>query len=662
MADLDKAKREHDVEKHAGDSCQNSTTLTSSSIHTDSDHDSDDHISEDGHDYQVDAGVYNVLTPVASAISQPPLTRKATSVQTTGTSDPSFEVDWEDENDPDNPKNWPTWYKAFVLFAVSFGTVAVVSYSTSYTSGLSEMMEEFSISSVPVATLGVTFYLFGLAIGSLILAPVSEVYGRKPVYVIAMLWYTLLVAPAAKATSLTSIIIVRFFGALGASAMISNAPGTVGDISVEKYQALAFSLWGIGPLNGPVIGPIIGGFSTQYLGWRWTDWIIMCMGAFSFIMLVVMKETYAPAILRRKASRLRKETDDHRWWCRYDQRLAFFELMKINLSRPLIMAVREQICIFWNVYIAIVYGILYLCFVAYPIVFAQRDFTTAQQGLAFIGIGIGTFMVIFLEPLIRKMINSHNKDPETGRVPPEAAMSIVTIGAILIPTGELWFAWTCLPSRIHWSIPIAAGIPFGAGNTSVFIYATNYLAHSYGIYAASALAGNSLIRSIMGGCLPLAGPTMYSSLNAHWAGTLLGILEVAIIPIPIIFYKYGSRIRKRSTLIRSMQEDKERAAKKRERGLARAAAAQKEIDDQEDEKIQTRIEEQGLPSSSTSSSSSSSAEKKNKKKKKMMMMEQSPIKQESQRPRHEVEIEAEKELDRLAGIRNDEEGDEKRKK
>ena len=77
------------------------------------------------------------------------------------------------------------------------------------------------------------------------------------------------------------------------------------------------------------------------------------------------------------------------------------------------------------------------------------------------------------------MINSHKKDPETGKVPPEAMVSVVCIAAVLAPVGELWFAWTCVPP-VHWIWPILAGIPFGAGNTAVFIYASNYLAHSYG--------------------------------------------------------------------------------------------------------------------------------------------------------------------------------------
>lgn len=142
-----------------------------------------------------------------------------------------------------------------------------------------------------------------------------------------------------------------------------------------------------------------------------------------------------------------------------------------------------------------VYGILYLCFVAYPIVFSQiRGWTPGISGLAFVGICVGTFLTILLEPLLRRIINCHRPDPETGKPRPEAMISIVCIAAVLCPLGQLWFAWTCVPTSVHWIWPILAGVPFGAGNTMVFIYASNYLAHSYGIYAASALAGNSVAR------------------------------------------------------------------------------------------------------------------------------------------------------------------------
>jgi hypothetical protein len=186
-------------------------------------------------------------------------------------------------------------------------------------------------------------------------------------------------------------------------------------------------------------------------------------------------------------------------------------------------------------------------------------------------------ITICSEPLFRRMINAHKPDPETGKPPPEAMVSVVCIAAVSVPVGEMIFAWTCTPD-VHWVAPIIAGIPFGAGNCAVFIYASNYLVHSYGIYAASALAGNAVLRSAMGGTLPLAGPMMYKTLGPHWSATMLSLIEFAMIPIPLVFYRYGHRIRNKSALIRSMREDKEKlesrkrkAAEREERHNAREA-------------------------------------------------------------------------------------------
>lgn len=226
--------------------------------------------------------------------------------------------------------------------------------------------------------------------------------------------------------------------------------------------------------------------------------------------------------------------------------------------------------LFWDVYIAIVYGVLYLCFVAYPIVFTDmRGWSYGISGLAFCGIGAGTLITIASEPLIRRMIDAHTTDPETGLPPPEAMVSVVCIAAVSLAVGEIWFAWTCTPN-VHWIWSILAGIPFGAGNAGVFIYSNNYLVHSYSIYAASALAGNAVLRSIMGATLPLAGPALYAALGANWAGTLLGLLEALCIPIPVVFYLYGHKIRMKSSLIREMQEDKRRQDDKKANALEKA--------------------------------------------------------------------------------------------
>ena len=211
----------------------------------------------------------------------------------------------------------------------------------------------------------------------------------------------------------------------------------------------------------------------------------MIVSGVAFFLVALISETYAPSLLRKRAAAKRKESGDERWWSAYDEKKSFWPLLKVNLSRPFVLMVTEpvrriselcwpkaklalQICIFWDIYVALVYGVLYLCFVAYPIVFEDiRGWSPGISGLAFCGIGTGTLVTIACEPLIRWWINQHKKDPETGEPPPEAMVSVITLGAVLLAVGEVWFAWTCTPN-VHWIVPILAGIPFGAGNGAVF--------------------------------------------------------------------------------------------------------------------------------------------------------------------------------------------------
>lgn len=131
----------------------------------------------------------------------------------------------------------------------SYATTCTVLYSTSYTSAIPGMIAEFGIGESE-GILGVTTYLLGMASGSVVLAPLSEMYGRRPIYLIVMALFVIFVIPCAVAQNMATILVVRFFGAFCAAAMISNAPGTVNDIVDEEYRALAFSVWSIGPMNG----------------------------------------------------------------------------------------------------------------------------------------------------------------------------------------------------------------------------------------------------------------------------------------------------------------------------------------------------------------------------------------------------------------------------
>lgn len=201
-----------------------------------------------------------------------------------------------------------------------------------------------------------------------------------------------------------------------------------------------------------------------------------------------------------------------------------------------------------------VYGTLYICFISYPYIFAEvRGWSQSITGLAFLGIGAGTILAILSEPFLRRIINCHKKDPRSGNVPLEASISIICVASILLPLGQFWFSWTALPVTVHWIWPILAGIPFGSSICFVIVYTSSYIANVYGIFAASALSGNIVLRNLSAGFFPLLGTILYDKTGVKWGGTLLGIILTGMIPIPFSYYMWGHKIRARSRLLKKMQ-------------------------------------------------------------------------------------------------------------
>lgn len=265
----------------------------------------------------------------------------------------------------------------------------------------------------------------------------------------------------------------------------------------------------------------------------------------------------------------------------------FWMLIANNIKRPIYMGVTEPICIFWELYVAVLYAILYLFFVGYPIVFSElRGWSPALSGLAFAGIGVGTIITLLFEPLNTKIYMAHKIDPDTGKRPPEARIASLCVAAVACPVAVLWFAWTCYPITIHWIWPILAGIPYGIGNTLIFMYGINYLVESYTRYAASALAGNAVARSILGGILPLFGSQMYTTLGPNWAGTMIALMMAVLIPIPWGFYKWGKKLRMRSPMMKELQEE----ARLGEEKLAKMGERKSEFElEAEDVKVRARL-------------------------------------------------------------------------
>ncbi|KAK2031854.1 major facilitator superfamily transporter [Colletotrichum zoysiae] len=462
-----------------------------------------------------------------------------------GTHDAPYVVDFLPE-DAHNPQTFPKWKKWTYTIEQAVATLAVAFVSTAYSGGIAEVIRDFGVST-EIGILGVSLFVVGFAVGPLIWAPLSELYGRQYLFIATYIALTAFNAGAAGAQNIETLIILRFFAGTFGASPLTNAGGVIADMFNANDRGLATAVFASAPFLGPSIGPIVGGFLGVAEGWRWIEGL---MAIFTGTLLVVVgltvPETYAPVLLRRRAEKLSRITGKS-YISKYEAhepRKTVARQFKIALSRPWVLLFKEPIVLLTAVYMAIIYGTLYMLFAAFPIVFQRhRGWSPGVGGLAFLGVAVGMIAAVtytaFDSRRYLRVSAAHG-----GFAPAEARLPPSMIGACLLPIGLFWFAWTNGP-EIHWIVPIIASGFFAAGLVLVFLSLLNYLIDSYVIFAASVLAANSVLRSLFGAAFPLFTTQMYENLGIHWASSVPAFLAVACLPFPFLFYKYGHIIRKK---------------------------------------------------------------------------------------------------------------------
>ena len=185
---------------------------------------------------------------------------------------------------------------------------------------------------------------------------------------------------------------------------------------------------------------------------------------------------------------------------------------------PIQLLVLEPMCLLLDLYAAILLGIVYLFFGAFPLVFeTNHSFQLYQVGLSFCGLGIGMIIGVASDPFWHRhyltliaRLEEKTGDPNV-KPEPEYRLPPAMFGGILVPIGLFWFGWTTY-SSIHWVVPIIGSAVFGAGLFLAFTGILTFLVDAYSNYAASAVAANCLVRLLFAAAFPLFGTqSMYDN-------------------------------------------------------------------------------------------------------------------------------------------------------
>ena len=469
------------------------------------------------------------------------------------TTSEDFLVDFDGPDDPYKPLNWPFRKKVITTMLYGFTTMGSTLASSIYSPAVQQVSSQFHVGT-EVSLLGISLLLVGFGLGPLLWAPLSEVYGRKPAVLVPYFLAAVFSFGTAVSKDIQTILITRFFAGFFGSAPVTNTGGVLGDIWDPRERGTAIVFYAFAVVGGPVLGPIIGGAIVQsYLRWRWTEFITGIYMMFILALdLIVLDESYPPRLLVYKARRLRFETGNWALHTKFEEWDVSLKELAIKFGvRPFQMLL-TPICFLVALYASFVYGLIYANLAAFPLEFEEeRGWNLLVGALPFLALLVGILLggstnILNQRYYNRRFAANGNKAVPEARLPPMMAGSVVFAGGMFL------FGWTSSKS-IHWIAPCVGAAMMGFGFFTIFQCALNYLIDTFQRYAASAVAANTLLRSIFAVSFPLFINPMYHGIGISWGTSVFAFVAVLLVPIPFFFAAYGRKLRARGKYSANME-------------------------------------------------------------------------------------------------------------
>ncbi|KAI9443577.1 MFS general substrate transporter [Lactarius indigo] len=468
--------------------------------------------------------------------------------RSTCSSENGYEVRLEPEDDPQRLSLLRRW---LAVMTISFGALYSGCTSSSPAFTINAVSQDFRVGK-EVATLAISMFLLGLGIGPLLAGPLSEVYGRRIIYRVSFLISFVSTFPVAFAPHIAVYLIFRFVMGFCAAAFFSVAGGSISDMFPNAQVGTPMAVYSVSPFIGSQLSPIYSGranFTFPRLSiiynasWRWTYYVLIIWSFVEVVAIIYfVPETYIPVILKQKAQRLRKTSGDARYYAPIErENFRLGQSIVSSCYRPFQLLFFDPMALLIDLWTSFTMGLMYLTFEAFPIIFMDvHHFSIQMTGLTFIGTGAGVFIGLATTPFWNRLFAKKHGDP-----PPEFRLLIGQAGAVLVSASLFSIAFTAY-FRIHWIAPIIASVPFGTGAYFVFTSSVSYLVVAYRPVAASAMAGNTAMRSTFGAAFPLFTDQIYHRMGIGGATVLLGGIAALIAPLPFIFYRVGARLRQKS--------------------------------------------------------------------------------------------------------------------
>lgn len=470
--------------------------------------------------------------------------------------------------DSDNPKNWPErrkWAVTNVLSLTGFNRILV---STVMAPALSIIAKDLDMTPTQ-SVMALSIYLLATAFGPLVIGPLSEVYGRKTILHVSNIWFLIWNIACGFANTKELLIGARFLAGFGASAVYALGGGVLGDIWRPDQRGKSLGWYMVIPLVGAAVGkyyypqyslgrssdlrkgPIIGGFMTYRVSWRWMFWSTsLFQAAMAALSFTAFQETYAPAILKRRAQRLRRETGEP--YYTYGERTqgdtSLTKVLSQAMTRPLRLLAFHPIIQVAAIISAISYGLLYIVLSSFAELWVKHYGQSVEMsGLHYISCALGELLGSQLGAQLMDYCFHKMERRAGGQHLPEHRVPLMLTFAFVAPIGFIVYGW-CAKYKVHWAwVDVAMCITmFGMQISGMPLQA--YLMDAYPDHTSSAIAAEQFPRSLAAFLFPLFTPKMYASLGYGWGNSVMALAELALaVAAPILLWRYGATLRARAT-------------------------------------------------------------------------------------------------------------------
>ncbi|TDL21629.1 MFS polyamine transporter [Rickenella mellea] len=444
-------------------------------------------------------------------------------------------VDWNGHDDPQNPMNWSFKRKwAATATASAFCFISVIS-STIVAPAASQVAKEFGITNAVVIAMTTSIFLLGYALGPLVIAPLSEIYGRSPVLQIAKLFYLVWNIACGFAKSENQLLAFRFLAGIGGSAPFVVGGGVIVDCWRTEERGKVVAWYTLAPLLGDAIGPVAGAWIAERASWRWVFWSpSIADGLVQVFALLFLRETFAPLLLERKANRMKKElgipeNDQNKIRTAYQSQERHWKRIFLKaISRPFTMLFREPIVQLLGLYMAFVFGIINLMLTTIPTILQDTyHFSIGIAGLHYISLGVGYIFATQISSRITDRLYVYLQRRNGGMGEPEFRLPTLVLGTICLPVGLLLTGWAAQLAA-SWILPDIGVALIAAGYIFNYQSIQTYLIDAFSIYSASALAAITCLRSLTSFGFPLFAPSMYKALGYGKGATILAVAAIIL--------------------------------------------------------------------------------------------------------------------------------------